>query len=144
MTKLKLSEDHPYFLGRVCTTCKTFKPASDYRLERDKRAVNGIAMRSKCSVCHEERKYKAFLKLRYNITHDDYLALEAKQKGCCAICKSSFSNNSRTNRLFVDHCHSSGKVRGLLCSKCNHALGLFNDDINLLSKAISYLSEKDK
>lgn len=43
--------------------------------------------------------------------------------------------------LGVDHCHITGKVRGLLCMKCNSAIGFFNDDINLLQLAIKYLKE---
>lgn len=42
----------------------------------------------------------------------------------------------------IDHCHKTGKIRGILCSRCNTALGGFNDDIKLLDKAINYLSCK--
>jgi hypothetical protein len=43
--------------------------------------------------------------------------------------------------LAVDHCHTTGKIRGLLCSKCNPALGAFNDNIEILNSAIKYLKE---
>lgn len=143
MSKLKLPENHPYKKGRECTECKEFKPASQYTLERDKRAFGGIAMRSKCRPCNETRKYKAFIKRTYGITYDDYEKMLDKQKGCCAICKSRISS-ARTSRLYVDHCHSTMKVRGLLCSSCNHGLGLFKDSPSLLKRAINYLeSDKD-
>jgi protein-arginine kinase activator protein McsA len=61
------------------------------------------------------------------------------QNGQCAICK-----KVQARTLHVDHCHNSSKVRGLLCQKCNMAIGLFNDNSDLLKKAIKYLSKKGK
>lgn len=138
--KLKLPEDHPYKEGRTCTTCNTFKAACQFRIEKDSRAKGGISMRSKCKQCDEARKYKAHIKRTYGITFEDYEQMFDNQKGCCKICNSRISN-SRTGRLFVDHCHKTGTVRGLLCSSCNHGLGLFKDSPTLLKKAIAYLEE---
>ena len=56
------------------------------------------------------------------------------QNECCLIC-----NKNDEKALCVDHCHKTGKVRGLLCNKCNKALGLFNDNIELIKVAASYL-----
>ena len=142
MSKLKLPENHPYKDGRECTECGEFKPASQYSIERDKRAFGGVAMRSKCRSCNETIKYKSFIKRTYGITYEDYESMLDTQKGCCAICKSRISS-SRTSRLYVDHCHSTMRVRGLLCSSCNHGLGLFKDSPSLLKRAINYL-ESDK
>lgn len=139
--KLELPKDHPYIDGRECTTCNTFKPASEFKLERDKRASFGITMRSKCRVCDEHRKYKRFIKKTYDITWDDYEELLESQNYKCAICESTVSSK-RTSRLFVDHDHNSETltVRGLLCSNCNHGLGQFKDSPKLLQKAIGYLT----
>lgn len=71
------------------------------------------------------------------ITLDDYNNMLTAQRGVCAICK-KISNDGR--RLCVDHCHSTNRVRGLLCTYCNTAIGLFKDDVTLLSNAIKYLS----
>ena len=142
-SKLKLPKEHPYRDGRVCTECNTFKAASQYTLERDKRACGGIAMRSKCKPCNESIKYKSFIKRTYGITYDDYTKMLDQQSNACSICKSKISS-TRTSRLFVDHCHTTGKVRGLLCSSCNHGLGLFKDSPTLLKRAIGYLeSDRD-
>lgn len=71
----------------------------------------------------------------YKITSHEYLRILERQNGTCAIC---FQNDGK-RRLAVDHCHKTGKVRGLLCVKCNTALGKFGDNITLLQRAIYYL-----
>jgi len=142
MSKLLLPEDHPYTAGRNCTTCSEFKTAEHYTLERDTRASTGVAMRTKCKPCNEHIKWKSHIKRTYGISYEEYCDMLDRQKGCCAICKSPDAQNSRTyGKLFIDHCHSTQKVRGLLCSKCNHAVGLFNDNAELLKTAINYLSK---
>lgn len=72
---------------------------------------------------------------KYNISEREYLRMFEKQNGTCAICFGS----SKNKRLAVDHCHKTGLVRGLLCMKCNTALGKFGDDITMLQRAIYYL-----
>ena len=90
----------------------------------------------------DKYKHKA-LKKQYNIGLDEYMIMLESQKGVCSICnKEESAINPHTKQprdLAVDHCHSTGKVRGLLCSKCNTALGSFKDDISLLEAAIVYL-----
>ncbi len=136
---MNLPEDHQYKDGRTCTTCSEFKPASEYKLEKRKEAKGGIQMRSKCKDCEKERFHKSSIKRLYNLSIEDYEEILSKQDYKCAICESKISN-SRTSRLFVDHCHNTKIVRGLLCSACNHGLGLFKDSPKLLSKAMSYLT----
>jgi len=80
---------------------------------------------------------KCMLKRRYGITLEQYEAMLESQNGKCAICK----GDCLTGRnLAVDHDHETGKVRGLLCSKCNQGLGQLNN-IELLQRAIDYLKE---
>lgn len=83
------------------------------------------------------------LRRLYGITLEEYSRMWDDQKGVCKICgkaESSFEPKSGKNRkLAVDHCHATKKIRGLLCSKCNTALGNFKDDIGLLTKAIEYI-----
>lgn len=84
------------------------------------------------------------LKRRYGITAADYIALAEAQNDCCAICGLSFADarpqkNDQTQRLHVDHDHTTGKVRGLLCFRCNNGLGFFRDDISALEAAVAYL-----
>lgn len=79
------------------------------------------------------------LKAVYGITLDDYNKLFEKQGGQCAIC-----SKTQERTLHVDHCHSSGRVRGLLCQKCNMAIGLLHDSVDLLKKAVKYLNKKGR
>ena len=85
-----------------------------------------------------------FLKSVYKITLNDFDEMVENQKGVCAICGNPEIAKSRyagIKRLSVDHNHKTGKVRGLLCGTCNHGLGNFKDDIDLLKKAINYLRQ---
>jgi hypothetical protein len=78
----------------------------------------------------------------YGITRAKLDELRAEQKGCCAICKIPEENHpSRFGVFHLDHDHQSGVIRGLLCTKCNMALGLFNDNVELLMTAINYLKK---
>lgn len=82
------------------------------------------------------------LQAAFGINIEEYNALLASQNGGCAICGKSPEHNKK--RLAVDHCHSSNKVRGLLCSPCNQAIGLFRDSAELLQSAILYLNQEPK
>lgn len=80
------------------------------------------------------------LKAKYGITFTEYSALYTLQGGLCAICaKEAPALGAGKNGLYVDHCHKSNKVRGLLCCDCNFMLGLARDNTNILSTAIKYL-----
>lgn len=79
---------------------------------------------------------KRSLKCLYGITLDKYNEILNSQGGVCAICKGV---NKTGKSLFVDHDHKTGKVRGLLCHRCNIVLGHARDEINILEKAIDYL-----
>ena len=74
----------------------------------------------------------------YGITLDDFNRMREQQNYCCAVC-GVHEDLSGVKRLAIDHCHTEGHIRGLLCSKCNTGLGLFRDNIDFLSKAIEYL-----
>lgn len=86
---------------------------------------------------HKDVKLTQRLK-KYGLTVDGYRNLLKLQNGKCAICGAELADNVG-NRLYVDHDHESGKIRGLLCAKCNFGIGQFNDDPDLLRKAITYL-----
>jgi hypothetical protein len=78
----------------------------------------------------------------YGLTIEGYNAIFKSQGGRCAICLQKEVSGKRSKRLAVDHCHETGRIRGLLCQRCNRALGLLKDDKNVLANAITYLSEE--
>lgn len=80
------------------------------------------------------------LQLKVKFSYEDYLAMLERQGGVCAICHQP-ETEKRQRCLNVDHDHVTGKVRGLLCSNCNHALGQFDDNPETIRKAIAYLQK---
>lgn len=91
-----------------------------------------------------DARRKVDYKRKFGITLDEYNQMLKDQNGVCAICGLvETSKDHRTQEvrgLAVDHDHSTGMVRGLLCTRCNTAIGLLSDDPKLLLKAISYLT----
>lgn len=96
-------------------------------------------------TCHKYRKTekgkltnrKACYQLRYGITVDDYNQLFQEQQGRCKTCNKHQSELK--DRLNIDHDHQTGKIRGLLCRSCNHALGLIEENIIILENMKQYL-----
>jgi hypothetical protein len=74
---------------------------------------------------------------RYKITKGEWQEMFDKQNGCCAICRKH--QVELTHPLEIDQDHATGKIRGLLCRKCNSGIALLGDDIERLKKAIEYL-----
>lgn len=133
-------------MEKKCTKCNIHKHLDLFHKQKDGK----YGRRSRCKECHiiENREYnsnpldvrKRNLSVRYNMTPSDYNKLHEKQKGKCAICK----QESKGLYLCVDHCHTTSKIRGLLCSTCNTGLGKFKDSIKNLKSAIKYLEESKK
>ena len=82
------------------------------------------------------------LQKKYGLTHEDKLAMLAQQGGGCRICGRT-EPSGRHGEFHVDHCHETGLVRGILCSRCNQALGLLAESPELLRKAAEYLEAHD-
>lgn len=117
-----------YFKDKPCRRCaKVFSPIAPSHLF--------------CSdKCKTDQYATRHLDRNYGITVDDWDRMYAEQKGKCAICRQEgFEMKPGYAKLNVDHCHETGEVRGLLCHNCNRGLGLFQDNKELLSRAIDYL-----
>lgn len=91
-----------------------------------------------------EKKRAQKYRFRYGIDLQDYEVMLKSQENCCKICGSKETNRKNTEYFAVDHCHETGKVRGLLCYNCNSGLGKFKDNPELLEKAIDYLLSNSK
>lgn len=144
---------------RLCRVCEQEKPYSDMV----KSKAFSCGMDTICLKCSRDRvklwrkenpekllkqvqreygkpyTINKHLRSKYGITHVEYDLMLDSQKGACKICNVHQINLSK--RLSVDHCHSTGKIRGLLCSQCNSMLGYAKDKTDLLEKAIGYLKE---
>lgn len=120
-----------------CLTCAAQK-VRDRRATPEGQAAHRAASK-RWREANTERNKDNHAKWNYGIEHGTYDTLLAKQDSKCAICRTT-EPGSRLNRFPIDHCHTSGKVRGLLCENCNRGLGLFQDNKSLLSNAIAYLT----
>lgn len=95
-----------------------------------------------------ENKSHAYTILnRFKLSPEKFYEMLSNQNNLCAICQKPETqikrNYNKVKMLSVDHCHTTGKVRGLLCMKCNAALGMFKDSIDNLKSAILYLSSHE-
>lgn len=138
---------------KKCRTCGEYKPRSDF--SRHANAKGGV--QSDCKACavvlQRERSQRqpaktaqirrnSKLKFAYGITIKDYNAMLIVQGGKCAICGTTEPGGriGLCGPVFhVDHCHTNGTIRGLLCNSCNLGLGNFKDSVINLAKAIAYL-----
>ena len=87
-----------------------------------------------------ERKRELHLQRTYGITPEEYDQMLIKQKGTCSACPATEAGGKH-NVFVVDHCHRTGKVRGLLCKDCNIVLGIMQDDPSRFANLITYLAE---
>ncbi len=85
-------------------------------------------------------KRRTELKNNYGMTEDDYNFILEAQQGVCKICGTDRADRRTERRFAIDHCHKTGKIRGLLCNTCNRALGLFKDSTSSLVNALNYLN----
>ncbi|WP_202049820.1 endonuclease VII domain-containing protein [Microvirga mediterraneensis] len=126
-----------YFTGYPCN--------KDHIAERDTKT-------EKCCQCWAEETERLRQKVQspepfpaHKATSYQIKKLMTKQQGRCAICDDPISLGAAENEIKrtanVDHCHQTGTVRGMLCSRCNVGLGMFNDDVDRFRKAIAYLEQ---
>lgn len=131
-----------YFVTRSQSYAAACKSCDAKRNKAYTKTEKGKAVARKASREYAKRnrvKAKDYeLKRSYGITLEQFNAMREVQDCKCAICGKHETEAVR-GILYVDHCHTTGKVRGLLCSVCNKALGLLKDNEDYLYKAISYL-----
>lgn len=123
---------------KECCTCREMLPVGNFGHV----AGDAVKRRSSCKKClnakRSESQFNSVL-IKHGLTIESYNEILTAQGGKCAICRAESVGNPRMRVWCVDHCHATGKVRGLLCSRCNLAIGNFNDDLALMSKAMQYI-----
>ena len=139
---------------KKCSTCGEVKPISSDFYTTQYKGRNHPTVSSMCRGCHnakhrkkyatesvEERKKRQEANVRnhltrkYGLTTEEFSAMMLKQNNKCKICEREM------NLPQIDHNHTTGKIRGLLCNPCNMAIGLLKEDIKVFYNAISYIND---
>jgi len=122
-----------------CSTCGLTKSVADF----GKKQCDATLYRSNCRQCLNQTRAEYGLKKAlelHGLTDDEYRAMFEAQGGACAICRSLGKGKGQAFRpLCIDHDHRTGKVRGLLCDRCNLGIGNFDDDARRLEGAAAYV-----
>lgn len=144
-TSVNLCDDC-YPLVKHCNKCGSIKPKDEFAARND----NAVGRKAHCRACDKERwdttapavkfRHRAAGR-KFEITHDEWLAMRAAQDDLCAICgqPETAKRGDVTIPLSIDHCHASGKIRSLLCGRCNTAIGQMLDDPVRLRAAADYV-----
>lgn len=120
----------------ICKQCSNKNRVKNYAENRGHQRQVKDAWNARNPESIKKTQKKKELRLRYGLTPSQYEELLSIQNGVCAICGNVCPSGKK---LAVDHNHDTGFVRGLLCIKCNTAIGKLNDDPNMLRKALAYL-----
>lgn len=132
---------------KVCSKCEKIKPLGEYFVDKRTNSPRSYCKscqnlmnkewrdknKDKIRVANRGYALKHRLKNKYNLSEDEYRLVEQESNGRCRIC-----NNKR--KLFIDHDHSTGKFRGLICNQCNTILGMAGDSVATLQNCIKYLN----
>lgn len=128
---------------KTCTKCKEKKQLSEFHLIGKRKPGK---RESWCKLCKNASKRKYYnaekglanhRRSRYGLTEDEIIYLWDIQNGQCGICKKILNS-----KFCVDHDHKDGKVRGLLCYRCNMMLSIFENDTSAIDRMVSWLGER--
>jgi hypothetical protein len=132
---------------KQCSACGEKKPLTEFHRKSGSR--DGRQPRCKpCAVAlviqwqrdnparHYAKQRRSDLRRQYGLTSEEVEAMFERQGRACAICRSPEGPDMR---VVLDHCHTSGRARGLLCAHCNTGLGMFQDDVEKMARAAAYL-----
>lgn len=126
---------------KTCNKCKT--PSLDFYKGQTCCKTCSKAASKKWKQNNQDKVKDYHLDNGYGIKIEEYNSMLAAQNGACKIClkpESSLDSRSKLpKKLAVDHCHKTGKVRGLLCYNCNRGIGLLKDDYDIVQRAAEYL-----
>ena len=141
---------------RICYLCQKNKPIAEFYISNRSRCKSCIKIKAKewakknpqrrVEVCktYQDKHIKTIrqkrMEYQYGLSYEEFAKLLEVQGGGCAICKTKDSNTTNRKRDWcIDHDHSTGEVRGLLCDNCNVGIARLKDNIDILNSAIKYL-----
>ena len=108
-----------------------------YHGNKEKSKIYNKEWKRKNKKRRDELNKKSYLKQKYGLTLDQYLTIKIQQNNKCAVC-------IQEKKLDIDHCHTTGRIRQLLCANCNRMLGMAKENITTLTNAINYLNKWNK
>ena len=129
---INISIPNFHTIMKTCSRCGETKELSCF----SKRSSRPSGVQSKCKVCETEVRRQYYkphevARRKFKLTEDQYNNLMSNTN--CQIC------DCKLTKKCIDHCHSTNKIRGVLCNNCNTALGLVGDNVDTLHKMINYL-----
>lgn len=127
---------------KKCAKCALWKPLPEFYQARRTPAGVPVYM-GECKVCNRKRATETKIRLhgsalayyrkkRYGLSQEDVDRLMTEQGGLCALCR-------KRPPQAVDHCHATNRVRGLLCMRCNSAIGVIGDTLDAAQRLVEYL-----
>lgn len=124
-------------LSKACLRCNKEQRLDSFGWSGYIKKDGTKSLCSYCRTCQNELRVQR----KYGVDYQKYLEMLNKQDGCCANpgCKTKEPGAPGRTRFYIDHCHKTNKIRGLLCHQCNLALGHVADDIKKLEGLIEYL-----
>ena len=123
-------------MSKVCKSCERELDLSKFQTLSRKDGRQWLS--SYCKSCQNQKTRQYQFKSKYGVTIADRDLMIEQQGNKCAICSTEFKNGKDSH---LDHCHETGKVRAILCGRCNPGLGYFDDDVEKLKLAIDYLNK---
>lgn len=137
--KIKLKRQTPeYKANQRKSYVKNIEKIAAYRKKYD--ATHKEQRKARDAKNFDNRKDKR-LQYYYGISLSEYNALIAAQENCCVICKVKFNSDGYKSRPHLDHNHSTGKIRQILCNNCNSLIGYAQENVEVLTSAIDYLNK---
>lgn len=130
-----------YTVQDGCRTCRSIRGKKWREVPKNKASKIAYDKKYKKTDAGIYSRQNYHMTSRYGITFEEYELMLKKQNGRCKICKTTKTHNKSHKRLSIDHCHKTNKIRGLICDRCNVAIGRIEDDIKRAKQIIKYLEE---
>lgn len=114
----------------------------EYKQQYFQKNKEKIIQKRKDNPINSDKQFLYFIKSKYSLSELEYKKMLEERNYCCDICGlRQIENPKNKDKLCIDHCHTTKKIRGLLCRNCNSAIGYFKDNVEIIKKSIKYLKK---